>query len=148
VRGLLIISAVAACAHGSPGGFVYTKEPVGVIVPASKGGDFYEDKQFKDFFTPTSAEVARLEAGLPAFVREYDPQSDLDHRLPTYRRHYVGIVVQGRRHIWVHGFCKESTNVDWRTEGFTVKEGGDCYFKAEYDIDRQKFVSFATNGYG
>jgi len=148
MRGLFILSAVAACAHAAPEGFVYTHHPDGVIVPASKAGAFYPDKQFHDFITPTAADVARLEAELPAFVREYDPRSDLDRRLPTYRRQYVGILVHGRRHIWVHGFCRESTNVDWRTEGFVVLGGGDCYFRAEYDIERHEFVSFATNGYG
>ena len=148
MRGLIIISVVAACAHAAPEGFVYTHRPDGVIVPASKGGDFYHDKSHRDFFTPVAADVTRLEAALPKFVREYDPQSDLDQRLPTYRRQYVGIVVHGRRRIWVHGFCRESTNVDWRTQGFEVKDGGDCYFRAEWDVERGEFVGFATNGYG
>ena len=148
MRGLFIVTAVAACAHAAPEGFVYTHRPDGVIVPASKGGDFYHDKQFHDFITPTEADVARLEAALPAFIREYDPKTDLDRRLPTYRRQYVGILVQGHRRIWVHGFCRDSTNVDWRTQGFVVLDGGDCYFQAEYDIERHEFVSFATNGYG
>src|SRR5262249_28407800 len=46
MRGLFILSAVAACAHAAPEGFVYTHHPDGVIVPASKAGAFYPDKQF------------------------------------------------------------------------------------------------------
>lgn len=101
---------------------------------------------------PTSEEIVQAEARLPKFVlangRPKEPLSE-------YRRQYLGVVIGGRRLIYVNVFREwlierpEPTGVapyDWRTRFVRVCDGGDDFWGALYDPQTRRFLSPRFNG--
>ena len=89
-----------------------------------------------------------MESQLGAFLRASpDAAPDLYKRAPTYRRRYLGIVVDGQRRIEIEAFCDVPDTLSL-SQHLVVFDGGDCVLYVEYDLTRGVFLSFATNGYG
>ena len=118
------------------------------------------------FWSPSLAEVAKLEARLPDYLRaELDPplppkrgprrkttpkppqptKVPLWKRAFAYQRQYVGLMKDGHHLIWANFFCRP-VRADWRHEPVVVDDGGDCFFQVEYDVDTGKFSNLAVNG--
>jgi hypothetical protein len=81
-----------------------------------------------------------------------------------YYRQYVGIVVGGRRLIFINGFHKSffealrhdhasdprgrpPASFDWRRKQVQVCDGGEYYFGAVYDPDSATVDQFGFNGF-
>jgi hypothetical protein len=120
------------------------------------------------FWTPSTADVLKMEAGLPAYLREQlSPTPPKDRRAPRahrpalepppparpplwekaggYKRQYIGLVKNKRRLIWGNFFCS-APSPDWRREPVGVHDGGDCYFQVLYDVDTGRFSELMVNG--
>ena len=107
------------------------------------------------FWTPALADVVKLEAELPAYLRgrtarrtaaASGPQTNpLWKRAPGYKRQYVGVRRKGRAVIYANFFC-EAPKYDWHREPVDVDDGGDCYFQVEYDVAAARFDNLAVNG--
>ena len=125
--------------------FVDLENPPAVIVPASKGAAFYHEHDAQAFFTPSRSQIARLEARIERFLKTagYVPD-DLYKRARIYRRQYVGIIVNGKRKIWVNLLCEAEPG--WRRRPYRVHDGGDCYFRVTYDPKTGEFSDFNANG--
>ena len=94
---------------------------------------------------PTSSDVAALERALPGALarairfRAFSNDSTLVPE--NYFRQYVGIVVGGKRLIYINGFhrgylvlsAQKDDTTRWRREPVEVCDGGDWFFGAEYD---------------
>ena len=113
-------------------------------------------------WTPSAADVAHLEADLPAIegqerqsVGRPDPRpmvrvGDVD----LFYRQYVGVVVGGRRLIYVNSFplsqfehWPEGTPLpDWRHEPLLVCDGGEGFWGVLYDPEARTFSGLAFNG--
>jgi hypothetical protein len=70
-----------------------------------------------------------------------------------YRRQYVGIVVGGRKLIYINAFCSKPQDFvvekrwsDWRKDPVEVCDGGDCFWGAVYDVLSSKFSDLQVNG--
>jgi len=101
---------------------------------------------------PTPEQIVQAEALLPAFVRA--------NRRPTeplggHHRQYLGVVIGGRRLIYVNVFPRwlverrELAGIvshDWRTAFVDVCDGGDGFWGALYDPEAQRFFSPRFNG--
>ena len=102
--------------------------------------------------TPTAADVAELEAGLPAFLRASLPSDasrrpHLADRAAAYLRQYVGYVDDdGTPVLWGNFFCDVFGGQDWRTTLITVDDGGDCYFQVEFLPAKHQFRRLQVNG--
>ena len=94
------------------------------------------------YWTPSRAQVARLESRLRAHVaREGAAATALD----AYRRQYFGFTRDDARRIYVVGFCDVHTdNVDWRREFVSTAETFGCHFEAEYDIASETISFYWT----
>jgi hypothetical protein len=126
-------------------GFVDLDEPPGVIIPASKGAAFYEREDATALFTPSRAQVARLEFRIDRFLKTARyARPDLYKRARTYKRYYIGVVIGGKQKIWVNFFCRVMP--DWRRTAYHVDDGGDCYFEVTFDLRTLEFSRFLTNG--
>ena len=131
-----------------------------VVLKATDGVVIHPDECLgrKDaFFTPSPAEVGRLEALLPAAiaaVAEKDPKSfrremakHLLSHLATDRRYYTGVVADKERHvIEVEGRCRIFGGAARCPP--EVDDGGDCVWHIRFDVKRGTFDQFATNGVG
>jgi hypothetical protein len=109
------------------------------------------------YFTPTRAEIEKLEAGLPDMLREAlrgKPATSppLWERVTTYRRQYLAFVDAGGTHwIWGNFMCVNAGRVGsdaWRKRIVNVDDGGDCFFNVEYSPDTGKYRHFEINGDG
>lgn len=110
------------------------------VLPLSEGRHLY-DSGASTFWTPSTADLKKLEANLPLSIADY------------YRQ-YIGIVRDGKRLIFVNGF---STNVahgfvggksDWHHHAVYVLDGGNAFFHATYDPKTRKFTAPVFNGLG
>src|SRR6266516_4116275 len=93
-------------------------------------------------WTPSAADIAAFDVALEpvlveALSHSFSPDS-LRPKLSSYYRQYVGIVLGGRRLIYVNGFQSivlhdfpDSTA--WQRTPVMVCDGGEAFFGAEYD---------------
>jgi hypothetical protein len=109
-------------------------------------------------FTPTAAEIARLEAGLVAYLgRVAPPPAAWDRRAPLARRRgdyflqVIGAVDGGRCVVVGQAFYKEwyrpeLGTMDWREQPFFACDGGYDVWRVRWDVVSEAFVGFAVNG--
>ena len=108
-------------------------------------------------WTPSAAQLDQLEARLPVVFLEnlerahgghLAPGIDQDALLASYYRQYAGLVIAGRRVIYLHAFRSPHSPLrrDWRREPIIVCDGGTITFGVEYDPARRTFANFAFNG--
>jgi hypothetical protein len=126
----------------------------GVVIPASDA-----QKQAilfggpTEFWTPTSADVKELEARLPSFLHAEalgagDAREDIievRRRLRTYRRQYVGLVLDGKRQILLNAFPKDE-DFAWKREFIEVSDGGASFWRVLYDVRQRRFHRLLING--
>lgn len=108
------------------------------------------DTQVEDVWLPTDADVAALEAALPSFLRTAEhpwlrPDPPIWERLPDYQRQYLGIIENGEQVIHANFFC-DTLGIDWQEEYVLVEDGGDCFFRVKYQVERGEFYDFDVNG--
>ena len=105
---------------------------------------------------PDAAQIRELEAELPqALAKARGPGAQ--QMRPGYRRQYGGIVIAGRRYIYVNAFPASVIDFDgtdaavWakkaRTEAVIVCDGGPDFFVVVYDPASKTFRDFAFNGF-
>ena len=101
------------------------------------------------FWTPPLGDILSLERQLPDYLRQkVEPrrgETPLWKKAPSYKRQYVGILKSGRRVIYANFFCR-ATSADWLHQLVMVKDGGDCYFRLEYDVTSGRFSELQVNG--
>ena len=122
----------------------------GVIVPAELGDLFYRNLNGQSaprYWTPSQAQIDRLEQDLPAFLRDNAPErsADLWQKVAPYKRQYIGIVQADQQLIYVNAMCSMDDD-DWQTEPVMVMDGGDCYFNVTYDPATFRFSNLSING--
>lgn len=99
-------------------------------------------------WTPAPAVIA----GMEARIREIEK---LTSRLccgkgrsvkdiSAYRLQYAGIVVAGRRLIYINAFRYATRG--WKTRPVIACDGGDSFWGALYDPKRRRFFALAFNG--
>jgi len=104
---------------------------------------------YQSVWQPGPAEVQQLEQDLPALdarapadccggLRVGDPKA--------YDRQYYGIVVQGRRLIYINAFIPTMANKDFRSYSIVLCGGGNGAWGALYDPQSRGFSAFAFNG--
>ena len=150
----VLFSALIACKPPEDPNYVDLDDPPGVIVPARDARNFYLDRVHTDaraFFTPRKSDVLKLQAGLDRFLRQEqlndrDLPADFPERARKFSRHYVGIVVGGKRQIWGSFFGDPYQG--WRRHAMVVFDGGYRYFELLYDPETGQFSQFGHNGLG
>jgi hypothetical protein len=101
-------------------------------------------------WTPAVADVAKLEAELPAFLQRAEdpwlrPDPPIWERVPDYMRQYLGIVEEGEEIIYANFFCTIN-DMDWHNEYVFVLDGGDCFFQVKYNPQSGEFFDLSVNG--
>ena len=113
------------------------------------------------YWLPQAAQIVELERRLPdlldreihRIVRTNDPHGP---QMPNYLRQYAGLVIGGRKIIYVNGFLADQTRpgdglvrkTDWRSRPVSVCDGYINYFGVEYDPETRDFAHLAFNGIG
>ncbi len=106
---------------------------------------------YEGTWTPNDSDIAAMEPALAALVAEQLraqwPDAD-DVAVSDYHRQYGGLVVNGRRIIYVNGFrLGQYDDLEaWRSFPHTICDGGPIMFGVEYDPNTRDFRNFAFNG--
>jgi hypothetical protein len=105
------------------------------------------------FWTPTSADIKILESRLPQFLdaealrdKDFRDQiSEIRRKLSTYRRQYVGFILDGTKQILLNAFPK-SDDLPWKREFIEVSDGGTSFWTVRYDVKKQTLDRLAIHG--
>lgn len=124
--------------------------PNGVIFSAEQSAQARGIFTAESTWTPSPADVAKLEAGLTTFLQGVEnPWLRTDppiwQRVPEYHRQYLGLVQNGEDIIYANFFCVDDFD-DWQNEFVLVMDGGDCFFQIRYNPQTDEFLDIMING--
>jgi len=74
---------------------------------------------------------------------------DIDRNPAPFFRQYGGLIIGGRKIIYVNAFRMRPRGVnDWHSRAFDICDGGSNFFGVEYNAESKSFGPFAFNGTG
>jgi hypothetical protein len=124
-----------------------------VIFPEERASELLEQcsrtaPKADTFWTPSREDIARLEKLLPDYVKVNSPRycSNLYNKLTEYRFQYGGIVVNGRKLIYVNAFHVNIGGETWRTEFIGICDGACNAWGVEFDVESEIFSDINANG--
>jgi hypothetical protein len=132
----------------------------GIILPVAKGMDLLDQcrttPDSASYWLPEAAQIADLENGFDAAVTAALKARDETFPDSGYNRQYVGIVIGGKRAIYINAFVPEAGTYSipgasgsagdfWRNTAIQVCDGGSYYFGAVYDPATKEFSGFVFN---
>lgn len=143
----LVVALVAQPQANSP-----CPENVVIQVGAGQGVIFASEKAFvggygtavEEYWTPTTEDVLKAEAGLARFLAGSAPT--LAVKYSSYTRQYTGFVLEGRRRIFMNFLCWPPETPGWQCSSVAVLDGGDCYFHLDYDVTKGEYSHLSVNG--
>jgi hypothetical protein len=101
-------------------------------------------------WTPTLQDVGVFEGGLVDYLRTARPpeEPDLYRIVPDYKRQYEGLILDGRRVLFVFFRCPRHPDDDsaWSEHPMMVSDGGKCYFDIRFDIVTREYSQLMFNG--
>jgi len=104
----------------------------------------------RPYWTPSPEQIALLESKLKPYLGAYrSPRAKvIAARLGSYRRQYFGYSENGKKWIFVNGFCEGHWKKEdaWRDRVVLVLDGGLCFFKVRYNPSRSQFEQLEING--
>lgn len=100
-----------------------------------------ETPRAEGVWQPAPSDIARLEPGLAQMLLAAKVQPG------AYYRQYGGLVVGGRKIIYVNGSRNAVTLPNWQTTPISICDGGALAFGVEYDPATGRFANFAFNGH-
>ncbi len=97
------------------------------------------------FWIPTKDQILEAEDAIEKYLKDKPPTQSpkLWQKLTRYKRQYVGIVVGGSKRIYCNFYCDDRPLSD---APVAVRDGGDCFFRVEYDIKERKPYNLLING--
>jgi hypothetical protein len=114
--------------------------------PCSRPGP----SEVKDKWPVSKTVVEQLELDLPRLARLKSRECCfLGARVRdpgSYFRQYVGVVVDGRKLVYINAFRSNSHHPNWQRSAVSVCDGGSDYWGALYDPVTRRFSRLAFNG--
>ena len=101
------------------------------------------------YWTPLESDVIAAEDGLiPFLAKSKDPKApEILKQIGAYKRQYRGIVLGGRKQIFIRFFCEISSE-DWTSREMVVLDGGSCFFSLRFSPATKTFSNLWINGEG
>lgn len=107
---------------------------------------------FDEAWEPSAAQVAILEEDLPELAKQRAKGCCLVggriSDVASSWRQYVGLVVGGKKLIYINGFSTRGLGERWMTEPEIMCDGGESAWGALYDPATRSFSELAFNGPG
>jgi hypothetical protein len=138
---------------------IETAEYTGVIISdvgASKFSYLF-DESSNEFWEPSIDDVSSTEKCIRQYLVSVEQEPKLDayqkekvafilENLAQYRRQYVGIVVDGKRRIWVNSFFVDDSFPNWDRVPVDVEDGGRYFWQIEYLLLEDDCINFYVHG--
>ena len=99
---------------------------------------------------PTKDDIELLESSISLISKLKSEDSRLAVHIAnpsSYYRQYLGIVVDGRRLIYLNAFAPGLLRSDWRERFVDICDGGTAVWGVLYDPEKREFSKLTTNGY-
>jgi len=138
---------------------VETPEYTGVIISKSGASEFSYlfDQASTGFWEPSIDDVSKTEKCIRQFLvsEQDDPNLDIYQQeniafilenLGTYRRQYVGIVVDAEKRIWCNSFFSDDSFPNWQRVPVDVDGGGNHFWQIEYNLLKDECINFHVHG--
>ena len=138
---------------------IETPEYTGVIISESGASEFSYlfDEASTTFWEPSIDDISRAEKCIKQFLVSVQNNPDLDtyqkeklafivENLETYRRQYVGIVVDGEKRIWCNSFYSADSFPNWQRVPVDVDDGGNRFWQIEYILLKDECINFYVHG--
>ncbi len=75
-------------------------------------------------------------------------KSGFELKLNGYYRQYVPVINSiGEKEIWINFFCSDFGTENWRTDLFTVFDGGNCFWNIKVNLTKNEYYELRINGY-
>ena len=99
------------------------------------------------FWTPTESDIDVAERALPTFLKQSrnSHAREVLKQLDSYKRQYRGVVLRGRKQIFIRFFCETSSD-SWMKEETVVLDGGSCFFSLRFSPSTKTFSELWING--
>jgi hypothetical protein len=101
------------------------------------------------YWTPSFEDIAQLERQLKNYLAGATTlqAKALATKLESSKRQYLGYTNDGKRWIFVNGFCESWTKDRlWHEDIIIVFDGGSCFFTVRYDQSNSRFDELMVNG--
>lgn len=138
---------------------VETSEYTGVIISENGASEFSYllDHASTGFWEPSVADVSKAEKCIRQFLVSLQDNPKLDtyqqenyafilENLGTYRRQYVGTVVDGEKRIWCNAFFSDDSFPNWQRVPVDVDGGGRHFWQIEYSLPQDECINFYVHG--
>lgn len=145
---VVAIVSTLACSQEA----VTTDLPSTVVILAEDEADGVSDlctrtppSGISGYWEPTLQDVLRAESMLRSFAKAEAPPA-VSSRLEEYKRQYIGVVLDGRRSLYVNAFLELGSPIASWTHSFVdFCDGGATAWGAVYDVEKQAFMQFEMN---
>lgn len=98
-------------------------------------------------WTPSESDIANVEKRLVDVSKMQRPgQQEAIPEPRSFRRQYVGIIVDGKHLIYLNAFPTEAAERNWRTHFTDVCDGGSAFWGVIFDPTSGQFSDLRTNG--
>ena len=99
------------------------------------------------FWTPTTEQALEAEREIETYLKKDSKlhSADLWRKLSHYQRQYVGIFINGHKRIFCNFFHRFSPGELTQTP-YIAFDGGESFFRIQYDLDDKKCYGFDANG--
>jgi hypothetical protein len=110
--------------------------------------------QAEKFWDPKFDEIMAAERRLPLYLERARDCGTSLHPVNRYLRQYVGIVVNGRRLLYLNAFEAENYTMikklvpeiaNWRTHPYDKCHAGMDHWGVEYDVEKEAFANLICN---
>jgi hypothetical protein len=98
---------------------------------------------------PTKDDIDGLESSLSLIskLKSEGDKSDVHIKTPSsYYRQYLGVLVDGRRLIYLNAFAPSLLRSDWRDRLVDICDGGTIAWGVLYDPEKREFSRLTANG--
>ena len=149
MRLLFIVSIllVATSAFGQDARRIKTEKIDGLI--CTNFSDWRVFTNASNFWTPTTEQVIEAEREIESYLKK-DPKfhsNDLWRKLPDYQRQYVGVFVDGHKRVFCNFFkMLPAYRGEMTQTPFIAFDGGESFFRIQYDLDDKHCYGFEANG--
>ena len=106
--------------------------------------------KFQGTWKPTNADIQTMESRLSRISKLRTESGILGVQIEhpdRYYRQYLGIIVDGRKFIFINAFCDDKPSESWHEFLVDVCDGG-CSWGVVYDVTAGEFSHLEMNGVG
>ncbi|NVO10807.1 MAG: hypothetical protein HXX16_12645 [Bacteroidales bacterium] len=163
ITGLLIVFMILGIMNSYSQKNNFTPE-YSTIILSNKGKELLNQcsravpEKIENYYDLTANEIQKLENNFRNILEIKSSECCMTglkiEKLKGYIFQYTGIVLNGKKYIYINAFKVESKDdlktyyKDWKTEPVIVCDGGESFWGALFELETESFSQLSINGIG